>query len=228
MDKKFFIAKDVADAGVKIVYAVMEGIDNTKESEAFVEYRSERLHELYREYENLDVHEDPVLEGYNVLHDRTGVKRRKNIPASENLVKLLKKGQGDLFTINLAVDIYNLVSLETKLALGAHDMDRTEGNVTLRFTDGSENFQPLGQAEPVHPAVHEYSYCDDANDVLCRLEIRQVQKTAVTEETKNIWYIIQGNDATSDEQLVSCAERIIAFTDQYCGGKGRVVLPEVF
>ena len=39
--------------------------------------------------------------------------------------------------INTAVDIYNLISLESKLALGVHNMDKVDGNVTLRFTDGS-------------------------------------------------------------------------------------------
>ena len=68
----------------------------------------------------------------------SGVKRRKNIPASENLIKLLVK-HGDMFYINRAVDIYNNISLESKLALGAHNMDKTEGDVTLRFTDGTEN-----------------------------------------------------------------------------------------
>ena len=83
-----------------------------------------------------------------------------------------------MFYINTAVDIYNLLSLESKLALGAHNIDKVDGNVTLRFTDGTERFVPLGQTEPVPVAPHEYCYCDDSNEVLCRLEIRQVNKTA--------------------------------------------------
>ncbi len=226
MDKKFYLAHDVKDAGVKIVFAVMEDIDNTNESDDFKQYRAKRLQSLYETYKDLDLHSDPILEGYNVLHDVTGVKRRKNIPASENLIKLLKKSQGDLFTINQAVDIYNLISLETKLALGAHDYDKTSGNVTLRFTDGTENFQPLGQGVS-HPNPHEYSYCDDDNDVLCRLEIRQVEKTAVGTDTKNVWYIIQGNQKTTEEQLIECAHSIITLTEKYCGGHGTIVIPEV-
>ena len=30
--------------------------------------------------------------------------------------------------------------------------------------------------EPVSINPHEYCYCDDANEILCRLEIRQVKK----------------------------------------------------
>ena len=225
-ERKFFVEKEVLDSGVKIIFPVIEGMDNTKVSEEWLAYRKSELHRLYEQYKDLDVHGDEVLEGFNILHDHTGVKRRKNIPASENLIRLLKKN-GDMYFINQAVDIYNLISLETKLALGAHDLDHTEGNVTLRFTDGTERFVPLGQSEPVPVAAHEYSYCDDANEVLCRLEIRQVNKTAVKEDTKNAFYIVQGNEYTSYEDLEKAAERIIETTLKYCGGKGRIVVPEV-
>ncbi|WP_396133041.1 phenylalanine--tRNA ligase beta subunit-related protein [Faecalibacillus faecis] len=36
--------------------------------------------------------------------------------------------------MNPLVDLYNLISMDTKLALGAHDLDKTEGNITLRLT----------------------------------------------------------------------------------------------
>ena len=114
---RFFVEQEVLDAGVKIVFAVMEGIDNRQIDPRWTEERQARIRVLTEKYRDLDVHEDAVLEGFNLLHDHTGVKRRKNIPASENLIRLLKKN-GDVFFINTAVDIYNIISMETKLALG--------------------------------------------------------------------------------------------------------------
>jgi Uncharacterized conserved protein len=222
---RFFVEQAVLDAGVKIVFAVVYGLDNHGEDPEWAAYRDKRLEELYKEYAELDVHADPILEGFNLLHDKTGVKRRKNIPASENLIRLLKKNHG-MFYINQAVDIYNLISLESKLALGAHNIDRVEGDVTLRFTDGSERFVPIGQSEPIPVAAHEYCYCDDANEVLCRLEIRQVEKTKVDEESENVLYIVQGNEATPYELLYDTAQRIIELTTKYCGGRGVVIMPE--
>lgn len=222
----FYVEQAVLDAGVKILFAAAYGIDNHGEDPEWAAYREKRLEELYTAYEMLEVHDDPILEGFNILHDRTGVKRRKNIPASENLIKLLKKNRG-MFYINQAVDIYNLISLESKLALGAHNIDRVVGNITLRFTDGSERFVPIGQSEPIPVAAHEYSYCDDANEVLCRLEIRQVEKTKVDEEAQNVFYIVQGNDATPDELLRETAQRIIDLTTRYCGGQGEIIVPSV-
>ncbi len=222
----FYVKTDVLGRGVKILFAVMEGIDNTRVSEEWNAYRNQKIHELYEQYKDMDVHADPILEGFNILHDKTGVKRRKNIPASENLIRLLVKHQGMSY-INLAVDIYNLISLESRLALGAHNMDKADGNVTLRFTDGTERFVPIGLNEPIPVRPHEYSYCDDANEVLCRLEIRQVEKTKVDEAAKNVFYIVQGNEAVDDSLLKETAQKIIDTTAKYCGGSGRIVIPEV-
>ena len=126
----FYVEDKVLDIGVKIIFAIVREIDNHNISEEWRVYRERRLQELLEEYRGIDVHADPVLEGFNILHDKSGVKRRKNIPASENLIKLLVKHEGMLF-INQVVDIYNVISLESKLALGAHDIDKVEGNVTL-------------------------------------------------------------------------------------------------
>ena len=222
----FYVQRAVLDAGVKILFAAVYGIDNHGEAPEWAAYRDRRLRELNEKYAELDIHSDPILEGFNLLHDKTGVKRRKNIPASENLIKLLIKNHG-MFYINQAVDIYNLISLESKLALGAHNIDRVDGNVTLRFTDGSERFVPIGQTVPFSVAAHEYSYCDDANEVLCRLEIRQVEKTKVDEEARNVCYIVQGNEATPDALLYETAQRIVDLTVQYCGGHGEIIVPTV-
>ena len=119
----FYVEDKVLDIGVKIIFAIVREIDNHNISEEWRVYRERRLQELLEEYRGIDVHADPVLEGFNILHDKSGVKRRKNIPASENLIKLLVKHEGMLF-INQAVDIYNVISLESKLALGAHDIDK--------------------------------------------------------------------------------------------------------
>lgn len=223
---EFRVEKAVLDAGVKIVFAVIRGLDNTTANDEWLARREDWLKELLERYNDIDVHQDAILEGFNILHDNTGVKRRKNIPASENLVKLLLK-HGSLAYINKVVDIYNIISLDSKLALGAHNIDNVSGNVTLRFSNGTERFVPLGQTEPIPVNPHEYSYIDDSNEVLCRLEIRQVQKTLVDETARNVFYIVQGNEATSDELLLQTAQQIIDLTTKYSGGEGEIIIPKV-
>lgn len=222
----FYVAQDVLDSGVKILFATVEGVDNHGHNAEWDAYRKQKIEELYERYKDLNPHDDPILEGFNILHDNTGVRRRKNIPASENLIKLLKK-RHDMAFINKAVDIYNIISMDSKLALGAHNMDKVDGNVTLRFTDGTERFVPIGRTEPQAVKPHEYSYCDDSNEILCHLEIRQVEKTKVDEDTTNIFYIVQGNEATPDDLLETTARQILETTEKYCGGTGTIIHPKV-
>ncbi|MGN0606861.1 MAG: hypothetical protein ACI4JM_10095 [Oscillospiraceae bacterium] len=107
---EFKVQKEVLDSGIKIVFAVIENLDNHSENVEWTAYRNRRISELYQQYQGIDIHTDPILEGFNILHDNVGVKRRKNIPASENLIKLLLKNS-DLYYINKVVDIYNLLKI---------------------------------------------------------------------------------------------------------------------
>ena len=100
----------------------------------------------------------------------------------KRLLKNLLKKQ-EFHKINPLVDLYNLISMDTKLALGAHDLDKIEGNITLRLTQGNENYIPLGSEEAKEVKAGIYSYIDDANDIICYSEIRQVDKTKVTNES---------------------------------------------
>ena len=124
---------------------------------------------------------------------------------------------GTIPSINLVVDIYNLVSLESRLALGAHDISKIDGNITLKITNGTEKFLPLGKTESEIVPSGEYSYVDDSNEVICRLEYRQVEKTKVTLNTKDCFFIIQGNSATTPEIVKATSQRLLDLLKQFCG-----------
>ena len=219
---EFIVLDEVKNLGVKALGVEINNIDNQTITEEYTAWRQAAVQELLAYYTDYDYKNDPVFEGFYRLHEKVGVPRRKNIPACENLVKLLLKKQ-ELFAINKAVDIYNILSMRSKLALGAHDIDRFAGNVTLRLTDGSERFVPLGADEPKPVRAGEYSYIDDSNEIICHLEIRQVEKDKVTEDSKNIFYIIQGNEATAESLLEETAEELIRMTEKFCGGTGRLL-----
>ena len=181
-----------------------------------------KIKELVSKYKDYNLKEDKVIEGFYQIHNKVGVPRRKNLPASENLIRLLVKRE-DLVYINKAVDIYNISSIESKLCLGAHDIDKISGNVYLKITNGSENFIPLGSDIKKTIGAGEYSFVDDDNDVICWLDIRQVDKTKVTEESKNVLYFVIGNLENTYDELEDVAKNIIDITTKYCGGKGTIL-----
>lgn len=214
----FIISEDVKQLGVKCVGVVIENVDNQTITSQYLDYRKETIAKLIEKYEGQNIKSDPVIEGFYLLHEKVNVKRRKNPSASEILIKLLLKHK-DLHTINKVVDLYNLLSIETKLALGAHDIAKIDGNVSLKLTTGNEKFIPLGKDEPQTVQLGEYSYIDE-QEIICRLEMKQIEKTKVTEDSKDIFFIVQGNENTSDDYVKQGALKLIELITTYCGGKG--------
>ncbi len=219
---QFEFSDEVAALGVRGAYFTITGLANRASDPAFEALAARETEAVLAGLSPDAIRDDPVLAGFRALHEAVGVSNRKNVASPENLLKLLLKA-GGLPTVNLVVDIYNLVSLKTRLALGAHDLAGVAGNIRLRLTGGTEGFVPLGagEAKPVRPG--EYAYVDDGNDVLCRLEVRQVEKSKVGLETCDCFYIVQGSAATPPELLRAAAEEVIALTRQFCGGEVRML-----
>ena len=113
--------------------------------------------------------------------------------------------------------------MDTKLALGARDLDKIEGNITLRLTQGNENYIPLGSEEAKEVKAGIYSYIDDANDIICYSEIRQVDKIKVTNESKDIFFIVHGNKETSDKYVKDIAKELITVVTYYLWGTDEIL-----
>lgn len=218
---EFIMSQAVRDLDINFISVVIKGVKNKQTTPEFDIERKARISKLLANLDDSTIDSDPILIGYRDLHKKVGVPRRKNTPASENLIKLLLKNQ-DLFSVNIVVDLYNIISMESRVALGAHDLKNVSGNINLRMSDGSEKFIPLGQIEPKQVKADEYIYVDDSNEIICRLEIRQVEKTKVTLESEDIWFLIQGNASVSHEHLLNTANKIMDDVTRFCGGEAKI------
>jgi len=223
----FSIAPEVLALGVTGAYVAITGLSNRETDAAFEQELEVALTGLRTRYAGDGfLRDDPVLAGFRELHTRVGRSNRRFVASPEALAGRFVR-TGALPRVNLLVDIYNLVSLRTRLALGAHDLARIDGDVALRLTDGSEGFHPLGAPapEPVFPG--EYAYVNGANDVICRLEVLQVEKTKLGLDTTGAFYIIQGNMNTPAAAVVAALDELMSLTRHYCGGEARVLYTPV-
>lgn len=212
---KFQFEQAVRDLGVKGSYFVIDGLRNKKTDIGFAEFSKKSLSNL--KFDQL-IECNPILMGFRNLHTKVNCTGKKYISSPENLVKLFIE-RNELPNINLIVDIYNFISLKSCLAIGAHDIRHIDGDIRLALAEGTETFLPLGYSKTIPVKKGEYCYLDDSNDVLCRLEVRQVEKTKVVEDTTSCFYIVQGNDATSSEFINDVAYDLITLTQKYCGGE---------
>ena len=156
-----------------------------------------------------------ILNGYKEFYDKAGMK--ECVPAAENLIKLVKKGK-KFPEINTIVDCYNLVSAETGLSLGAHDMNFIKGGLVFRETRGDEKFIPLGEKNPVKINKGEYAFMDE-EEVLCRMDIKQGDKTKITKNTKSFIIYAQGNKNVGLDYLQKALKKACILLEKVCGAK---------
>jgi DNA/RNA-binding domain of Phe-tRNA-synthetase-like protein len=222
-DKQFIVHPEISTIGLKGIYLTIEYITNKENDLDFQSYQKPILDQAYTYASQHDLKEDPILQGFRHLHEAVGAPNRKNLSAPENLYKLLVKNGGNIPHINLLVDIYNTISVKYKLALGAHDLDKIDRNIHLKFTDGAETYQPIGESPNKPIAAGQYSYIDESNEIICYLDVRQVKKTAVNEDTTSVFFVVQGNSNTPIDYIRKATAELVEQVKKYCGGKEKII-----
>jgi DNA/RNA-binding domain of Phe-tRNA-synthetase-like protein len=109
----------------------------------------------------------PEVARWRQVFGSMGVKPSKYRSSLEALLRRVLK-DNDLWTVNSVVDLYNCVSVKTLLPMGAFDLDKVRGNLTLRFGKPGETFSPLGQGE-VEEVLPQHVVYADEEKVCCWL-----------------------------------------------------------
>lgn len=218
----FVVDPKIKDLGIKGLYLTITNLDNKDNDPEFDAYKNAALEDLKESITNDFIEHNPVLAGFRDLHTKVNRSNKKFVSSPENLLRFFLRHQ-TIPHINLIVDIYNLVSIQSCLALGAHNMTAISNGAKLSYTDGQENYIPLGQDKPQPVTAGDYAYIDGAHDILCHLEVRQVEKTKVTTSTRECFYIIQGNVNTPFDLIEDTAKKLIALTNRYCGGTATIL-----
>jgi DNA/RNA-binding domain of Phe-tRNA-synthetase-like protein len=151
--------------------------------------------------------EGPLFRGYVILHDRFC--DEKGIRSScEGLIDFILK-RGSVPRINTFVDVYNVVSALTGVSIGAHDVDRLVGDPRLDLLDRDRAFVPIGGRGEGRARKGEFAYVDEEG-IICRMDIRQCDRTKTTEDTTGVFVIFQGHEAIEPGLL----ERSISILDE--------------
>jgi DNA/RNA-binding domain of Phe-tRNA-synthetase-like protein len=214
------ISPEVSELGIVATHLVVEELSNRRSDPDFDRLREQVFASLAARYTRGFLKRDEVLAGYRAVRRALGGDALDFPCSTEWLVREIRRS-GELPSINLAVDIYNLVAAETRLTLGAHDLDRVEGRISLVRAMGGERFFPLGGGSPQSLSRGEFCYVDASGDVLCRMDYKQSEKTKLTEGTSRALFIVQGNPNTPLGSVDEARTRLHALLGRYCSQGGQ-------
>lgn len=196
-----------------IIYAT--GLDNTKSANSLAElYRAEQ--KLVREeIGDTPLSEIPSLSAWRATFSAFGVKPTQYRSAAEALLRRLTK-QGDIPSINLLVDIANLVSIRHRLPVAVCDQAQATGVTTVRFARGDESFTDLDSTTVSHPEPGEVIFADEADLVSARRWCwRQSDQSAARESTTEALITIEGQHGGAEPDVARATDDLLGLLTEF-------------
>jgi DNA/RNA-binding domain of Phe-tRNA-synthetase-like protein len=112
--------------------------------------------------------------------------------------------------VNRLTDIYNAISVKHQVPLGGEDVDKYDGSPFLTRASGQEQFQTFsgGEAQIECAAPGEPIWCDDTGITCRRWNWRQGPRTALSNETTRVLFILDALEPLADHALVQAADEL--------------------
>jgi DNA/RNA-binding domain of Phe-tRNA-synthetase-like protein len=220
---------DIADAfpDFRVAFVLAENL-------TIAEERVDSLDRLIREREiaarahwaGVELSRIPGVAVWRTAFKAFGVKQTRYRSSAERLMKNVLAAR-DLPRVNAFVDLYNAVSLQCVLPLGADDLDRVtpplafrvarEGDRFVDMAGGDEGWEGPGGSESPKPGEVVFA---DADHVLCRRwNWRQDARSVITTATTRAIVTVQANGWGEVEQGAADLAHLI---ERYCGGRCRI------
>ena len=166
----------------------------------------------------------PGIAAWRAAYKGFGVKQTRYRSSVERLVKNVLAGRS-LARVNAFVDLYNAVSLQHVLPLGADDLDCVTPPLSFRYARAGVSFVDMADAEgggePEAPKPGEVIYGDAAHVLCRRWNWRQDARSIIRAETRRAVITVQSNGAGD---LAAGAIDLIDLITKFCGGTCRLAV----
>jgi DNA/RNA-binding domain of Phe-tRNA-synthetase-like protein len=179
-------------------------------------YRDEQRRVLER-VGSTPLAELPSLTAWRRAFSAFGVEPTRYRSAAEALLRRLTK-QGEIPSLDLLVDLGNLVSIRYGLPVAVCDQRAVNGGTTVRFANGSERFTDLGSDVVAHPDPGEVVFVDDAGLVSARRWCwRQSAESATREDTDEILITVEGLHEGARTDVEAAVSDLVTLLAEHAG-----------
>ncbi len=204
-------------SSVSIGVAIIRGVSIKKSNKKLEVERSKLLSSL-EDLTTEALGNYPEVISYRKLYKEMGVDWHSRRPSPEALLRRVALNKG-LYNINTCVDAYNMVVMKNRISVGAFDLDKIEFPTVLKFPKEREKILLLGDSEETKYKSSELAYFDQAGGFNIDFNFRDAQRTAVTNQTKNLYINVDGVYKISAEKVEEVLRQSCEEIIKYCGGK---------
>jgi DNA/RNA-binding domain of Phe-tRNA-synthetase-like protein len=162
----------------------------------------------------------PALSAWRSAFSSFGVEPTKYRSAPESLLRRLTK-KGDIPSINLLVDLGNLVSIRYALPVAVFDTRQIQASLKVKFAEGHERFTVLNQAAGAieHPEPGEVIFVDQT-DLICarRWCWRQSEASAAQADTTEAIITVEAQHLGGQAEVEAALTDLLGLLGEYAGG----------
>lgn len=207
--KRFIVDKAVfeklPDYCIGVVAAL--GLDNRKHNEALEKLLDEAAAGFAAANKNTNIRELTGVKACREAFHTLGINPNKFLCSIESLMKRVQKS-GALPHINTVVDLGNAFSLNYGLPMGAHDVDKMEGDMEIRFSTAADHFQPMGETETENMPEGELVYVSGNTVKTRRWVWRQSEDGKIGPDTCNVFFPIDGFKGVNEETVIKVRDEL--------------------
>ncbi|WP_432667024.1 phenylalanine--tRNA ligase beta subunit-related protein [Wukongibacter baidiensis] len=189
------------------------GIDNKIKNSEIEEMLGDEMKSLRERLEGQNLKEYEYIVPYRDAFRGLGINPNKFMSSIEAMAKRIVKGS-NLPAINPVVDLVNALSLKYVLPMGAHDIDALEDEIAVRFSVEGDTFIPLGSDEMENVEAGELVYADSKRIRTRRWIWRQSNRGRITDDSKNIFFPIDGFSSKNKENVLAAMELLANTLEQ--------------
>lgn len=206
---KFSVSSEVFEKLDNVCFGVIvaKGIDNSLVKNDIVEKLDQSIKDCEDKFKDTKVKELEGILCYRDAFKELGINPNKFMSSIEAMLTRTSKGKG-LPNISPIVDLGNAVSLKYMVPLGAHDIDTLEGDIEVRFSKEGDSFIPLGTEETEILEDGELIYSAGDNVRTRRWIWRQSEQGKITNESKNIFFPIDGFTNKNYDSVMSARDEL--------------------
>ncbi|MCS4541151.1 MAG: phenylalanine--tRNA ligase beta subunit-related protein [Euryarchaeota archaeon] len=183
-------------------------------------FKEQVIKQVKEEYKLEKLKDVQIFRAYRDFFWRIGIDPTKVRPAAEALIRRILGGKS-IPNINTLVDVYNLASIKTGIALAAFDEDKLQGNLVMRFAKEGEKFLGIGMKESIELEGTEI-VISDKEKLIAIYPHRDSDQTKVTDMTRNILLLVCGVPGIEEKILQDAGNVAVKYIIKYCGGEGKL------
>lgn len=210
--KNFVINEKVFEILPDYCVAIVEaiGLDNKTKNPKVEILLDENIETFHNKFSETNIREISNIKAYRDAFLKLNMNPNKFMCSIEALGKRVQKNNG-LPHINSIVDLGNAISLKYQLAAGAHDIDKMNSDLEVRFSTVNDLFLPMGETEAETMPEGELVYAS-GNTIKTRRWIwRQSDDGKITETSSHLYFPIDGFSSINKDLMLKAQAELANF-----------------